>query len=183
MPGISSRRSRGSDGGRRRRRGRASGSAPRSSLGARLRTRWPQYGHSVTYMLTSEPQFLQTTNSSASLTVSEDTPGRPAPSGAAGVDESGAAALRRGLVDDLPHDLAQVVVRLVDDDLAGGPVAALEQVIDRRQLALRAELLGVPANALDHAPGQLLGPHAVLARQVDQLAVEPVPRGEPIVLV
>jgi hypothetical protein len=44
-----------------------------------LRTRWPQYGHSVTYMLTSEPQFLQTTNSSASLTVSEDTPGRPAP--------------------------------------------------------------------------------------------------------
>ena len=40
-----------------------------SSFGARLRTRWPQYGHSVTYMLTSEPQFLQTTNSSASLTV------------------------------------------------------------------------------------------------------------------
>ena len=75
MPGISSRRSRGSDGGRRRR-GTASGSAPRSSLGARLRTRWPQYGHSVTYMLTSEPQFLQTTNSSASLTDSRIPPGR-----------------------------------------------------------------------------------------------------------
>src|SRR4051794_8393148 len=75
MPGISSRRSRGSEGGLRRRRGAASAPSPRSIFGARLRTRWPQYGHSVTYMLTSDLQFLQTTNSSASLTVSEDTPG------------------------------------------------------------------------------------------------------------
>src|SRR3954453_5630040 len=62
MPSISSGRSRG----RRLRRpvrGR-SDSLLRSSFGARLRTRWPQYGHSVTYGLTSEPQFLQTTNRS-----------------------------------------------------------------------------------------------------------------------
>ena len=51
---------------------------PRSSFGARLRTRWPQYGHSVTYGLTSEPQFLQTTKSSASLTRARIPPGRAA---------------------------------------------------------------------------------------------------------
>jgi hypothetical protein len=39
-------------------------SPTRSSFGARLRSRVPQYGHSVTYGLTSEPQFLQTTESS-----------------------------------------------------------------------------------------------------------------------
>src|SRR5947207_10527989 len=109
MPGISSRRSRDSDGGRRRRRGRASGSASGSSFGARLRTRWPQYGHSVTYMLTSEPQFLQTTNSSASLTGPRIPPARDRP-----------AVLRGGLVDYFGQHLAQVVVRLVDDDLTGG---------------------------------------------------------------
>ena len=38
---------------------------PRSIFGARLRTRCPQYGHSVTYGLTSDPQFLQTTKRSA----------------------------------------------------------------------------------------------------------------------
>jgi hypothetical protein len=63
MPGISSRRMRGSErrdffgfGGL--------GSPPLSSFGARLRTRCPQYGHSVTYGLTSDPQFLQTTKRS-----------------------------------------------------------------------------------------------------------------------
>jgi pimeloyl-ACP methyl ester carboxylesterase len=47
--------------------------APRSIFGARLRTRWPQYGHSVTYGETSEAQFLQTTKRSGSLTYNEDT--------------------------------------------------------------------------------------------------------------
>src|SRR3954454_17357738 len=63
MPGISPGRSglnRG--GGRRERFGGLSG---RSSLGARLRRRVPQYGHSVTYGLTSDPPFLQMTNRSA----------------------------------------------------------------------------------------------------------------------
>src|SRR2546423_8668914 len=145
MPGISSRRRRGSEGGRRRRRGRASGSAARSSFGARLRTRWPQYGHSVTYMLTSEPQFLQTTNSSASLTESRIPPVR--------VRQE---ALRRGLLHDLAHHLAEVVVGLVDDDLARRAVAALEEVLDRRELSVGAELLGGRANPVDHPPCQLL---------------------------
>jgi hypothetical protein len=35
------------------------------SFGARLRSRVPQYGHSVTYGLTSEPHCLHTTNRSA----------------------------------------------------------------------------------------------------------------------
>jgi hypothetical protein len=34
-------------------------------LGARLRRRCPQYGHSVMYGLTSDPHCLQTTNRSA----------------------------------------------------------------------------------------------------------------------
>jgi hypothetical protein len=41
------------------------GSPPDLSIfGARLRTRCPQYGHSVTYGLTSDPQLRQTTNRS-----------------------------------------------------------------------------------------------------------------------
>ena len=64
MPGISPRRSRGSAGvgGLRR---RFSVTRPsRSSFGARLRSRLPQYGHSVMYGLTSDPQLLQTTKRS-----------------------------------------------------------------------------------------------------------------------
>ena len=40
---------------------------PCSSLGARLRSRVPQYGHSVMYGETSEPQLLQTTKRSGPL--------------------------------------------------------------------------------------------------------------------
>ena len=68
MPAISSARSRGSFFARLRR--FCSGSPEeRSIFGARFRTRCPQYGHSVTYGLTSEPQFLQTTNRSGCDTV------------------------------------------------------------------------------------------------------------------
>jgi hypothetical protein len=70
MPGISPRLSRGSDVRDRARRGAfGSTGSPRSIFGARLRTRWPQYGHSVTYGETSELQFLQTTKRSGSLTL------------------------------------------------------------------------------------------------------------------
>src|SRR5437588_8841511 len=64
MPGISLLRSRDSEGigGRRR---RFSATLPsRSIFGARLRSRLPQYGHSVMYGLTSDPQLLQTTKRS-----------------------------------------------------------------------------------------------------------------------
>jgi hypothetical protein len=47
----------------------------RSIFGARFRTRCPQYGHSVTYGLTSEPQFLQTTKRSGCDTVPLRVPG------------------------------------------------------------------------------------------------------------
>src|SRR5215213_3298435 len=64
MPGISPARSGP-------RRGLAAlggfGVPPRSSLGARLRSRVPQYGHSVMYGDTSEPQLLQTTKRSGPL--------------------------------------------------------------------------------------------------------------------
>jgi hypothetical protein len=62
IPAISSARNRGSFARRRRFGGAAP--PPRSIFGARLRTRCPQYGHSVTYGLTSDPQFLQTTKRS-----------------------------------------------------------------------------------------------------------------------
>src|SRR5215218_10015308 len=68
MPGISPERKRGSRGAaglralRALRALRGSDTVPsRSILGARLRSRLPQYGHSVMYGLTSLPQFLQTT--------------------------------------------------------------------------------------------------------------------------
>ena len=41
----------------------------RSIFGARLRRRVPQYGHSVMYGLTSEPQFLHTTKRSGELAI------------------------------------------------------------------------------------------------------------------
>src|SRR5436190_23022855 len=72
IPSISSGRSRGRRD--RRRRGRRLPGAPLSSLGALLRTRCPQYGHSVTYGLTSDPQFLQTTKRSGCDTVFSEYP-------------------------------------------------------------------------------------------------------------
>src|SRR4051812_37596223 len=63
MPGISPARS-----GERRGVGMRdffAGLSGRSSFGARLRSRVPQYGHSVTYGLTSDPHFLHITKRSA----------------------------------------------------------------------------------------------------------------------
>ena len=68
MPGISPRRS-GASRGRARRGG--FGVPPRSSFGARLRSRVPQYGHSVMYGDTSEPQLLQTTKRSGPLAIGD----------------------------------------------------------------------------------------------------------------
>src|SRR3954454_23618519 len=125
MPGISPRPS-GESGGAptRRRRPPPSGSRPRSLFGARFLTRWPQYGHSVTYGLTSDEQFLQTTKRSGSLTTSEDNRAKKPLCGLDG---------RRG-VHDLAHDLAEVVVGLVDDQLPRGAGAAVEQVLDPGEL-------------------------------------------------
>src|SRR5262245_2662270 len=80
IPAISSARSRGSFLARLRR--LVVGSpVERSILGARLRTRCPQYGHSVTYGLTSDPQFLQTTNRSGCDTVPLRVPGAESATG------------------------------------------------------------------------------------------------------
>src|SRR5437868_3707159 len=115
MPGISSRRSRPSFGAFIRRPRRSRLRPLLSSFGARLRTRCPQYGHSVTYGLTSAEQFLQTTNRSGWLM----NRGYPGPNGRS-------TGLQGGLLDDLGHDLAQIVVGLVDDQLPGAAVAAVE---------------------------------------------------------
>src|SRR3954468_1014035 len=154
---------------RRRPRGRGSEIVPsRSIFGARLRSRVPQYGHSVMYGDTSEPQFLQTTNRSGPVATDPILCGRH--------------LCPRGF-DDLGHDLAEVVVGLVDDDLALRPTAALEEILDAREISLRADLLGVLAYAVELATGEVARPDLVAGRQVDELAGQAVPRGQPLVLV
>ena len=71
MPGISPGRRRPSVGRRRRAAFGSFGTPPRSSFGARLRSRVPQYGHSVMYGETSDPHFLQTTNRSGPLAMDQ----------------------------------------------------------------------------------------------------------------
>src|SRR5215213_6882380 len=118
MPGISPARS----GPRRGRALRgALGVPPRSSFGARLRSRVPQYGHSVMYGDTSEPQLLQTTNRSGPLAM-----GSRFYAPAASLRRPPSRTGRRG--DDLAHDLDEVAVGLVDDLLAMRAAAAVHQV-------------------------------------------------------
>src|SRR3954465_6357684 len=83
----------------------------RSSFGARLRSRVPQYGHSVMYGETSEPQLLHTTKRSGPLAI----PGHSTPPGEA--PSAPGAPLCRGGLHDLAHDLGVVAVRLVHDTL------------------------------------------------------------------
>ena len=54
-----------------RRAGLDGGASGRSIFGARLRSRVPQYGHSVMYGDTSEPQLLQTTKRSGPLAMDQ----------------------------------------------------------------------------------------------------------------
>src|SRR3954463_2143867 len=140
----------------------------RSILGARLRKRVPQYGHSVMYGDTSAPQFLQTTNRSGPLAMGP-------------IDSTVASGARR--FDDLGHDLAQVVVGLVDDDLALGAAALGEQVLDAGEVARGPDLLGVLAQPVQEPARQVLGGDPVARRQVDELAAQPVASGQPLVLV
>src|SRR3954447_3502021 len=174
IPGISLRRMRGSARWRRTR-WRFGSSSPRSIFGARLRTRCPQYGHSVTYGLTSDPQFLQTTNRSGC-----DTQIRGYPRGIGG---RGGFGLESRLLDDLCHHFAEIVVGLVDDQLASAAVAAVEDVLDAVEVVGRAQLLGVRADPLQDPLRQLLGRHPCRLRQVDQLALEAVASSDELVLV
>ena len=115
MPGISPGFRRPSDG---RLRGALGGFGvpPRSSFGARLRSRLPQYGHSVMYGDTSRPQLRQTTNRSGPLAMDES------------ILRARSARPSLAWRHDLAEQFRPVVVRLVDDPLAGGAGALLEQV-------------------------------------------------------
>src|SRR4051794_16510219 len=83
--------------------------------------------------------------------------------------------LHRGRGDDLRHDLAQIVVGLVDHDLARGAVAPLEQILHRLELTQRTQVLAMLAHPVDQPAGQLARRHPVPSGQVDELAVESVP--------
>src|SRR3954470_9602354 len=147
----------------RERRGLVSEIVPsRSIFGARLRNRVPQYGHSVMYGDTSAPQFLQTTKRSGPLAMGP-------------IDSTVASGARR--FDDLGHDLAQVVVGLVDDDLALGAAALGQQILDAGEVARGPDLLGVLAQAVQQPARQVLGRDPVARRQVDELAAQPVASG------
>src|SRR4051794_1681124 len=114
------------------------------------------------YGLTCDPQDLHTTNRSGVPAIQTDN--RP---------------LLRSRGDDLRHHLAEVVVGLVDDALAARPVAALQQVVDAVELGRRPEVLGVGPQAVDEAARQLLRAHLLGRRQVEEGAVETLPRGAP----
>src|SRR5579884_1158514 len=180
IPGISPGRRRGRDGvgGRRR---RFSDTRPsRSSFGARLRSRLPQYGHSVMYGLTSEPQLLQTTNRSGLPVLIPWLDSRPAPKT---LGRGALPALHPGGGDDLGHDLVQIVVGLVDHHLTGGAVSPLQQILHRGQLIGRAQVLAVLPHPVQEAPGQGPGLDTLGAGEIHQLPLESVPGGQPLVLV
>src|SRR3954454_19914679 len=176
IPGISPGRRRPSDGRRAARGGL--GTPPRSSFGARLRSRVPQYGHSVMYGDTSEPQLLQTTKRSGPLAMS---PRHSTPPGA--TPGRIRTSLRRRRLDDLAHDLGVVPVRLVHDPLPVGAVPSLQEVHDALELGLRTEVLGVLAQPVDQAAVQLARRHRAPLGQLDELPVEPEAGGHPLVLV
>ena len=84
---------------------------------------------------------------------------------------------------DLLHDLAQVVVGLVDLALALGARAVAQEVLDPRELRLGPELLGVRAQAVEQALRRGRARSRGRTREVHERGVEPVARGEPLVLV
>src|SRR5438045_6073080 len=146
----------------------------RSIFGARLRRRWPQYGHAVMYGDPSELQFLQMTKRSGSVdTLAPDCLRYAAPR----------LRLARGRGHDLGHDLAEVVVGFVDHDLARCAIAAIDQVLDALELGSRTEVFGMTTQPVHQALGQGARAHAVRVGQVDQLAVEAVAGRQPLVLV
>src|SRR5215218_1631363 len=193
IPGISPGLRRPSDG---RLRGGLGGFGvpPRSSFGARLRSRLPQYGHSVMYGDTSRPQLRQTTKRSGPLAMGEgyvaEGPGpallwpapRPDPLGS-GAWQAKPFSIASGGADDLPQQFRPVVVRLVDDPLTGGSGALLEQVGDALELVGAAEVLGVLAQPVVQAPAELLGRDHPALGQVDELALEAMAGRQPLVLV
>src|SRR3954466_984355 len=125
---------------------------------------------------TSELHFLQTTKSSGPLATQAILRAVQGPA------RTWRLLGQRGR-RDLPHDLVQVVVRLVHDLLARRAVAALDQVDDALQLGGRAEILRVLGEPVVDAPREHLGRHALEAGEVDELAVEAVARSDPAVLV
>ena len=100
------------------------------------------------YGLTSAWQFLHTTKRSGwdMPTILRSARARSGELGGYSGPHSG-----RGRGDDLGHDLVEVVIGLVDDDLTGGAVAALEQVANAVERVLGAEILRVRRQALEQA--------------------------------
>src|ERR687887_1917273 len=99
---------------------------------------------------TSELQFLQMTKRSGSVdTLAPDCLRYAAPR----------LRLWRGRGHDLGHDLAEVVVGLVDHDLARCAVAAFDEVPDALELGRGAEVFGMTTQAVQQALGQRARAH------------------------
>src|ERR671911_406173 len=117
---------------------------------------------------TSEPQLLQTTKRSGPLAMSSSI----VCAAARRARRIFVSALRRGRLDDLAHELVEVAIGLVDDELARRAGPALEDVVDSLEVAGRSEVLGVVAQPLEQPGRERLGRDAGRVRQVDQLSVE-----------
>src|SRR3954451_24550320 len=87
--------------------------------------------------------------------------------------------LRRRCGDDVLQELGEVAVGLIDLALAIGAVSALDEVGDAVELRLAAEVLSMLAQPVDQPLGQHLRRHPLAVGQVDELALEPVPRRDP----
>src|SRR5262245_2223145 len=89
-----------------------------------------------------------------------------------------------GRVRDLPDDLDDVAVRVVDTQLPVGAVAALQDRADPLELRLRAELAGVRLEVAQRAADELGDRHPVPAAggEVHHRRLEAVAGSEPLVL-
>src|SRR5947209_14776673 len=151
------------------------------------------------YGLTSAPQLLQMTKRSGfpvliglAIVIPRGYPARTARMAVAagpicpGAYATGAAnsgRLRRGGGHDLGHQLVQIVIGLKHDHLAGGAVAPVDQVLDALEVGVGPQVLAVLSNPVKQPPDQGTALDAFGAGQIHQLALQPVPRGEPFVLI
>src|SRR5436190_10122195 len=89
-----------------------------------------------------------------------------------------------GRLRDCAGDLHDVPVRVEDPDLTVGAVAAPQDLLDPRELCVRAELAGVRLDEPQGAPHDLRDrlPVAPAGQEVHHRRLEAVPRRQPLVL-
>src|SRR5687768_8068828 len=139
-------------------------SPSRSRRGARFLSRVPQYGHSVTYGLTSEPQLRQMTLSSGPAILAFE-------------DKAWSGD------HETANDVLEVPRPLPGGELVAGPGALPEDLPDGFQVVGAAELHRVARKLLEQALGELGRRHVVACVEVDELALHAADRSPDLVVV